>query len=164
MATTEHNGERYTVDSIVVYTYNGSGTRYGYKLLKQVWISEIGEYRWVANALKIVNNEIIKYVGDSLELISDKEIKDGYPQLWTKDPEYKKGDILVGTDKKSGSKMLFVYLAQDHVERLTPRSDMMMPDQFGYSTLSDYSTNFGPLTVHKTLGYALGNNKKFSDL
>lgn len=162
MATTEHKGN-YTVDNIVVYTYNSSGTRYGYKLLKQVWISEIGEYRWISNAIKIVNNEIVKYVGDSLELISDKEIKDGYPQLWTKDPEYKKGDILVGK-KRNGAKMLFVYLSKDHVERLTERDDMLANDGFGYSTLKDYETNFGPLTIHRTQGYILGNNKKFSDL
>jgi hypothetical protein len=162
MAFAEHKGT-YDLGNIVTYNYS-SGTSYGYRLVKYIWVNEIGDYTWIATPVKIRNNEVIEYTNGSFELVSDKTIKAEYPSKWTKDPEFKKGDILVGTDKKSGKKLIFVYLANDHVERLTPRPDMMMPDQFGYSTLSDYSTNFGPLTVHKTQGYSQGNHVKFSDL
>lgn len=163
MAFKKHEGN-FGTNSIVTYNYS-SGTSYGYRLEKYIWVDQIEDYRWIATPVKIRNNELIEYTNGSFELIDDKTIKAEYPSKWTKDPEYKKGDILVGTDKKSGSKMLFVYLSSQHVERLTPRSDMMMPDQFGYSTLNDYEGNFGPLTVHRTQGYHNGlNAQKFSEL
>ncbi|WAB09323.1 hypothetical protein SEA_STELLA_83 [Streptomyces phage Stella] len=164
MASTAHKGN-FGTDDIVVYGYS-SGTSYGYRLVKQIWISEIGDYRWISTPIKVRNNEVIEYTNGSFELVSDKTVRDEYPNRWTKDPEYTKGDILVGKSKNSSKKMLFVYLANDHVERLTPRDDYGFgeDDQFGYSTLTDYETNFGPLTIHRTTGYSQGNNAKFSAL
>lgn len=164
MATTEHKGNLYNND--VVGYKNSYGTFYGYRLLKLVYIDAIGDYRWLVQSTKVNNgsNEAVAY-GDAtqINIASEGDLKDSYPLKWSKDPEYKKGDILVGK-KKNGGKMLFVYLANDHVERLTERDDMLANDGFGYSTLSDYETNFGPLTIHRTQGYSQGNHVKFSDL
>lgn len=140
MATIEHKGS-YTNGSVVVYT--GYGTNYGYSLVKEVYIEAIGEYRWIAEPVKIVNNEAVKYTNGSLELLSGKYINDEYKSLWKKDPVHKKGDILLGKDN-----MVFVYISDSHVERLTPRKDMPSlgtNDRQGYSSLSDYEANFGPL-------------------
>jgi len=164
MAFTEHNGSFGKYD--VVVSPSSYGVSYGYKLVKQVFVDEVGEYRWIATPVKIRDNELIEYTSGSFELLKGSLVKNEYKSKWTKDPEFKKGDILVGKSKNSNKKMLFVFLAVDHVERLTPRDDygFGVDDQFGYSTLSDYETNFGPLTVHKTQGYAQGNHVKFSDL
>jgi hypothetical protein len=166
MATTEHKGSLNNGDIVV---YLGSfGTDYGYRLVKQVWLNAIGEYRWIAKGIKIAkgSNKVTEVSSDAtaFDIVSDKDLTDGYPHKWTKDPEFKKGDILVGKGKSSGKTMLFVFLSEDHVERLTPRDDMVMNDQFGYSTLSDYENNFGPLTIHRTQGYSQGNHLKFSAL
>lgn len=141
MATVEHKGSYITGD-VVVYT--GTGTLYGYSLVKQIYIEAINEYRWIAEPVKIVSNEVVKYTNDNLELISEKYINDEYKSKWTKEPQYKKGDILLGKDN-----MVFVYFSDSHVERLTPRKDMPnlgTNDRQGYSSLNDYRTNFGPLT------------------
>lgn len=141
MATVEHKGS-FTTGSVVVYS--GTGTLYGYSLVKEIYIEAIGDYRWIAEPVKIVSNEVVKYTNGNLELISEKYINDEYKSKWTKDPEYKKGDILLGKDN-----MVFVYISDSHVERLTPRKDMPnlgLNDRQGYSSLNDYRTNFGPLT------------------
>lgn len=167
MATTEHKGNLVQGDIVM---YKGSfGTSYGYELVKEIYLSATGDYHWIGRSVKLLDGENkpknISADATKLEILTEKDVTEGYPLKWTKDPEFKKGDILVGLDKKSNKKMLFVYLSDQHVERLTPRSDMMMPDQFGYSTLSDYAGNFGPLTVHTTQGYTTaGNNTRFSAL
>lgn len=141
MATVEHKGSHST-GSVVVYSDNE--TNYGYSLVKEIYVEAIGEYRWIAEPVKIVNNEPVKYTNGSLELLSEKCINDEYKFRWTKDPEYKKGDILLGKDN-----MVFVYISDSHVERLTPRKDMPSlgtNNRQGYSSLNDYKTNFGPLT------------------
>lgn len=155
MATIEHNGAA-GIGDVVVY---GDSIHYGHKLLKSIYIDVIGEYRYVTQPVKIRDNEIIKYTNGSLELISEKDVKDVYPLKWSKDPEYKKGDILFGKD---GDKdMIFVYISATHVERLTPRSDIWVTSKQGYSTLSDFQKNFGPLKLAQTTHPATG---KFSDL
>lgn len=168
MAITEHKGSGLYNGDIVVYS-GSFGTNYGYELLKSVWVTEAESYMWVVRGLKILDgqNKVTYLSSDktSLDLLTTKDVEDSYPLKWTKDPEFKKGDILIGKDTKANKTMLFVYLADDHVERLTPRSDMLGDDQFGYSTLSDYAGNFGPLKVHTTQGYTqAGNNTKFSAL
>ena len=163
MATTDHKGSC-IVDDIVGYAAY-SGTVYGYKLVKEVYLSETAKYHWIVQPGKVKDNKFVPKPGNEMTIVSKKEINDGYPLRWTPDAEFAKGDILVGKDKKSGTTMLFVFLTKQHVERLTPRSDMMTDGQFGYSTLSDYEGNFGPLKIHKTQGYtAVGNNSKFSAL
>lgn len=163
MATTDHNGS-YSVGTIVGYK-SYSGTVYGYKLVKEVYLSETGKYHWIVQPGKVQGNAFVLNSGSEMTIISEKEINDSYTQTWTADAEYAKGDILVGKDKKTGKVMLFVFLSKQHVERLTPRSDMIADTQFGYSTLTDYESNFGPLEIHKTKGYtAVGNNSKFSAL
>jgi hypothetical protein len=124
-----------------------------------VFIDEISEYRYVTEPVKIRDNEIIKYVNGSLELISEKDVKDEYPLKWSKDPEFKKGDILLGKD--GDRTMIFVYISDLHVERLTPRSDIWVSFEQGYSTLSDFTRHFGPLKVAETANPMTG---KFSDL
>lgn len=162
MATIDHKGNL-SVDDVVGYTSYG-GTVYGYKLVKEVYVSETSSYHWIVRNGKVKDNKFVS-VSTNLSIVSEKDIKDGYPLKWTPDAEYAKGDILVGKDKKSGTTMLFVFLSKQHVERLTHRSDMISDSQFGYSTLTDYEANFGPLTIHKTQGYtAVGNNSKFSAL
>lgn len=145
MATIEHKGILDN-DMVVVYSYD-SGTVYGYRLLKLVYVDHIGEYRWIAESIKIVNNEAVKIANGALDILSEADVKDAYPLKWTKDPQYKKGDILLGKDN-----MVFVYFSDSHVERLTPRKDMPnlgVNDRQGYSSLNDYRTNFGPLTKAK---------------
>lgn len=156
MATIEHKGAAGIGDVVV---YNSGGLYYGHKLLKSIYIDMIGEYRYVTQPVKIRDNEIIKYTNGSLELISEKDVKDDYPLKWSKDPEYKKGDILFGKD---GDKdMIFVYISATHVERLTPRSDIWSSSKQGYSTLSDFQRNFGPLKLAQTAHPTTG---RFSDL
>lgn len=146
MATIEHKGYA-MVGDIVVYDYGTTSPKYGHLLLKQVWVDAVDEYRWVTEPVKIRDNEVVKYLHGGLDLITHKTVKDEYPLKWTKDPEFKKGDILLGKD---GDKtMIFVYFSETHVERLTPRSDMWNSSQQGYSTLSDFTKNFGPLTKAK---------------
>lgn len=145
MATIEHKGIFDTSD-VVVYTY-GTGSVYGYRLLKLVYVDIIGEYRWICESIKIVDNEVVKIANGALDILSEADLKDAYPLKWTKDPKYKKGDILLGKDN-----MVFVYFTDSHVERLTPRKDMPnlgVNDRQGYSSLNDYETNFGPLTKAK---------------
>ena len=162
MATTDHKGN-YSVGTIVGYK-SYSGTVYGYKLVKEVFLSETAKYYWITQPGKVKDNKFVS-TNQDLTIQSEKEINDSYPLKWTADPEYAKGDILVGKEKKSGKTMLFVFLSKQHVERLTPRGDMVVDGQFGYSTLSDYESNFGPLKIHTTQGYtSAGNNSKFSSL
>lgn len=142
MATVEHNGS-FSIGDTLVYKYSG-GIYYGHKLLKSTYIGEIGEYRYITEFVKIRDGEVIKYVNGSLDLVTDDSLKKEYKLKWTKDPEYKKGDILLGKDN-----MVFVYISDSHVERLTPRKDFAehgLDDRQGYSSLNDYRTNFGPLT------------------
>lgn len=163
MTTIDHNGS-YSAGTVVGYE-SYSGTVYGYRLVKEVYVAETGGYHWIANNGKVTNNKFVS-TPDNLTILSEKEIKDGYPKKWKPDAEKKKGDILVGKDGEKT--MLFVYISDSHVERLTPRSDMGMSipgDEFGYSSLSDYEGNFGPLTVHELKGSGYHTTaKKFSDL
>lgn len=162
MATTDHKGS-YSVGTIVGYT-SYSGTVYGYKLLKEVYLSETAKYHWIAQPGKVKDNKFVP-TNQDLTIQSEKEINDGYPLRWTADPEFKKGDILIGKDKGSGKTLLFVYISDSHVERLTPRPDLYGSDQFGYSTLTDYAGNFGPLSVHQTQkAVGFDGKKKFSSL
>lgn len=157
MATIEHKGS-FNIGDTLVYSYSGD-IYYGHVLLKSVYIGEINEYRYITEPVKIRNGEVVKYMNGSLDLVAHDDLVKEYKLKWTKDPEYKKGDILLGKD---GDKdMIFVYVSATHVERLTPRSDIWSPSKQGYSTLSDFEKNFGPLKLAQTAHPTTG---KFSDL
>jgi len=164
MTIKKHN-ENYSAGDVV--GYEGSYTKfYGYKLLQRVYVELLDNYVWLGQygTVRSGENEFTPDSGGkTITALPISDLRNDYHSTWTKDEEYKKGDILVGDDK--GKVMLFVYFSDSHVERLTPRSDLSSLDQFGYSTLSDYSSHFGPLKVHKTQklsGY--GEHKKFSEM
>lgn len=147
--------------------YGGSyAPFYGYKLLQKVYVEQVGAYVWLGQ-YGTVNKTDNKFApdngGKTITVLTSGDLKGDYHSVWTPDTEYKKGDILIG--KENGKNMLFVYLSESHVERLTPRNDFGL-DGFGYSSLSDYQTNFGPLTIHTVQGtWGTGMNaKKFSAL
>lgn len=166
MTIKKHN-ENYSAGDVV--GYGGSYAKfYWYKLLQQVYVELLDNYVWLGQygTVRSGENEFTPdNGGKTISALPISNLRNDYHSTWTKDEEYKKGDILVGHDK--GKVMLFVYFYDQHVERLTPRSDLSLSsaDQFGHSTLSDYSRNFGPLKVHKTQKLGLsGLNKKFSEM
>lgn len=145
MATIEHKGA-FAVSDILVYIY-GSGSIYGYRILKKVHLDVVNGPQWIVENVKVVDNEVVKVASGTLDILSESDLTMNYPLKWTQDPKYKKGDILLGKNN-----MVFVYFTDSHVERLTPRSDMTylgIDDRQGYSSLNDYETNFGPLSKAK---------------
>lgn len=146
MATVEHKGS-FTAGAVVVYT--GYGTNYGYSLVKEIYIDAIGEYRWIAEPVKIVGNEVVKYTNVHLELISDKYINDECKSRWTKDPEYKKGDILIG-ESSDGTRVVLLYISETRIERLTPLGKDAHDGFTGYGTLAFYRNKLKDVRVLKT--------------
>ena len=162
MAVKPHNGVFKTGDTVV---YQGTLRRaYGYKLLKEIYISEIDGYRFVAQGGETDDDGTWNAYRGDFGLLSSESIKESYKSMWTEGEAFQKGDILVGKDKSTDKTMLFVYIEDGHIERLTPRSDMGAAQEFGYSTLADYAGSFGPLKVHTTEGYVGNGVKKFSEL
>lgn len=163
MSIAKHNELVETGD---IVGYGGSWqTFYGYKLLKKVYVEQLDAYVWLGQYGTVGNDNKFKADngGKTIQVISSGDLKNDYHSAWTPDVKYEKGDILVGND---GTRvMLFVYISDSHVERLTARSDMGSYDKHGYSTLEDYKTNFGPLEIHTVQGYpSSSNGKRFSAL
>lgn len=159
MTVKKHAGN-FTNGTIVGYTSYSGTQLYAYKLVQEVWVSAIGEYRWIAQYGKVTLSEN-KFVpdndGKTFYVFTDQEIKDGYPEVWTKDPEYKKGDILEAKSP-GGKRVVLLYISNSQVERLTP-TDGGLGDK-GWGSLAHYQ---GELTDFKVLKTSLGETR-FSDI
>lgn len=116
MATTTNNG--WSNGDILAYKGYG-GQLYALKVLKEVYVDEVGEYRWIYIVGRITNN---KFVGDtsSMNLTSYKILKEDYGLIWTPDKELSpvKGDILIGKNLEGKPVVLF-FESEDRVFRLT---------------------------------------------
>lgn len=160
MSIAKHNGV-YSVGDIIGYSGSYATKFCGYKLVKKVWVDQIAEWVYIGQYGHVEVNKFAA-VGADFSTLTNVEIDHAFAEIWTPGTEYKKGDILVG--KEGEQRMLFAFFSDEHVERLTPRKDVGMYG-FGYSTLDDYSRNFGPLTVHTVQGYYGNlNGKKFSEV
>jgi len=155
MAVKKHAGS-FAEGTIVGYASYSGKELYAYKLVQEVWVGAVGEYRWIAQYGKVLLSEN-KFVPDSegktFYVFTDKEIKDGYPEVWTKDPEYTKGDLLEAKSA-AGKRVVLLYISNSHVERLTP-TDGGLGDK-GWGSLAHYK---GELTDFKILKTSLGENR-----
>jgi hypothetical protein len=160
MTVKKHNGS-YTNGTVVGYTSYSGKELYSYKLVKEVYVEATGDYRWIAQYGKVKLSEN-KFVpdndGQTFYVFSDKEIKDGYPEVWTKDPEFVKGDILEGKTS-SGKRVVLLYVSNQHVERLTPLDEQYSGEK-GWGSLAHYQ---GELTDIKALTTSL-TSARFSAL
>lgn len=115
MATTINNG--WFSGDILAYKGYG-GELYAVKVLKEVYVDEVGEYRWIYIVGRITNN---KFVGDtsSMSLTTYKTLKDDYNLIWTPDKELSpvKGDILIGKNLE-GKPVILFFESEDRVFRL----------------------------------------------
>jgi len=157
MASVKHGGSFYRND---VVGYNGgSGRFYGYKLLKRVYVEEIDAHRWIA-AYGSAAPEADFVIGSesSVALLTPSNIRSEYQYKWSKDSDYKKGDILSGTGD-DGTRVVLLYLSDAEVQRLTP--DGPYSGDQGYGGLAHYQVMLKDLVVLKTRG--LGS-KRFSEI
>lgn len=160
MTVKKHNG-KFVTNSIVGYTtYSGAFFR-GHRLVKEVYVPEIGEYRWFAQDGKIDLSEN-KFVPDNatdLRVVTDKEINDGYPEIWTPEEEFKKGDILVGTDPE-GTRVLLYFESENCVHRLTKY--LGSARDVSWAGLALYRDQLKDLKVLTTAGTV--GSKRFSEI
>ena len=147
MATIKHDGN-FGVGDTIVYEYSSS-TLYGQKLLKYVFVDEIGEYRYITEPVKIRDNEVIQYLHGALEIHDPEQMPKDLPLRWTKDPEFKKGDILVGTHKSTGVRVVLYYVSSSHVERLSGTGESLVGDT-GWASLAHYQGELKDIKVHTT--------------
>lgn len=147
MATEEHNGSL-SNNSIVGYV-NLSGTFYGYKLLKYVYVSAADVYVWLGQYGHVSSGVWTPNEGDALEVLTDENIKDGYEMSWKPDPEYKKGDILIG-ESSDGTRVVLLYISETRIERLTPLGKDAHDGFTGYGTLAFYRSKLKDVRVLKT--------------
>lgn len=87
-----------------ILVYNEVNPAGGIKVLKQVWVDEVEDYRYVVQYGSVKTGE---WVGDKLStggpeiaLYSGKEVSNGYGHKWTPDPklDIKPGDVLMDQD------------------------------------------------------------------
>lgn len=98
----DHNGN-YSVGSIVGYV--SRETLYGAKIVHEIYVTEIGEYRYVMQGGYVArgSNKFEPYSdGEDLCLVSAKGIKESYGKVWTPEVEVglKDGDILQASNFK----------------------------------------------------------------
>ncbi len=123
MTLKAHNGSWY-VDAVLVYKSYSSEVFNGVKVLKETWIEEIREYRFIVQHGQVKNNEWVPVNGGkTLSLATDKDLNSSYDQKWTKDTLAPvKGDILEGTDSY-GKRVLVLFEDNGMCHRLTKMND-----------------------------------------
>lgn len=158
MATKANNGNFYLDDVLVYDSY--SATKYGVKVLKQVWIDEANEYRWILQKGKVKDNAFIPDLdGKSLSMETVSAVKNSYDLTWTKDVMSPlKGDILTGTDD-DGTKIFLVFERSDRVHRLN--KCLWSTQEQGHGSLEFYQKKLKGLKILKTSN---GSYTSFSQL
>jgi hypothetical protein len=156
MTASKHNGLFGHGD---IVGYQGSSRFYGYKLLKQVYIEQIAEYRWIAQPGSSKEPETFDVNGpESITLLSASVINSDYSSKWVPGNKYEKGDILTGTTE-DGKLVVLFYVSDAEVQRLTV-SGAYSGDQ-GYASLEHYRSELKDLKMLKTRGIT---NKRFSEV
>ncbi len=151
MGTKAHNGVVAIGDVLV---YEAFGTKYGHRILQSLYVSEVNETLFIAQAGKIAKgeNSFEEFSGGKdLSLLSMKELKWTYPNKWVKDSDYKDGDVLVSKDGGSVFIVRGSYDNQPRLQRITPGAYVGQ----GYDRLSFYEDKYGPLVMLKTYGTAI---------
>ena len=123
MATKSHGGNWDVLDVLVYRSYSGTIFN-GVKVLKSVWLEEVGEYRYIVQNGEIKDDAWTPSSdGKSLSLLRSKDLNDGYDLKWTKDTRTPvKGDVLVGNDR-NGKEVVLLFEEDHLVHRLTPMND-----------------------------------------
>lgn len=155
MATKANTGF-YNGDVLVYKSY--SGTLYGVKALKEVYIDAINEYRWMYQGGRIEDNKFIG--GKDVSISTSKDLKDGYDLIWTPDKRIvdpKKGDILVGLDG-DGKRVVLFYENETSVHRVTEASWGTLPQSS--APLSFYEKKMTGLKILTENNYG----RKFSEV
>lgn len=155
MAVKKHAGS-FAEGAIVGYTSYHGKEMYAYKLVQQVWIEAVGLCRWIAQSGKVLlpeNKFVPDSDGEAFYVFTDQEIKDGYPEIWTKDPEYAKGDLLEAKSA-AGKRVVLLYISNSYIERLTPLDDGLADR--GWGSLAHYG---GELTDFKILKTSIGDDR-----
>lgn len=86
-----------------IVVYESYGSTYGVKVLKKVYVEEVGDYRLVVQPGMIKNGTWKGDVSGSkkeavLYLYTFKDVRDGYSHKWTPGETCKPGDILKDQD------------------------------------------------------------------
>lgn len=120
MATTKNDG--WYEGSIIVYK-SFSGTLYGVKVLKEIYVDEINQFRWIYQSGRIVDNKFVGDGGDAISISTSDDLKSSYDLVWTPDKELSpsKGDILTGKNGE-GDIVVLYFESTDMVHRLNPLS------------------------------------------
>lgn len=82
-----------------IVIYESYGSNYGVKVLKKVWVDEVGDYRVIVQPGRISAD---KWVGDTsgsgkepvVYMYSYKDIRESYDHKWTPGMDVTKGDVL----------------------------------------------------------------------
>lgn len=145
MAAKKHNND---VTSGDIVGYSGSyGTRfYGYKLVKEVWVTAVSDYVWLAQYGTVDSENKFKANndGENIQVLTADTIKTDYTEVWTPNPEFTKGDILVGTHESSGTRVVLHYVSDTHVERLTPYDGL---GDTGWGSMAHYRGRLENITI-----------------
>lgn len=143
-----------------VYGYESFGTVYGVKVLQRTFIDALSDYRFIVQQGKALSGEDFVPYGDgkNLSAMSQKDIKDEYGKLYTKDETFVKGDLIEAT-AGDGTRMLFVFETKDVVHRLTKGGSFYSVQS--WASLKTYQAEFPDMKVMTTQTYS---KRKFSQL
>jgi len=151
----QDNNGIFGVGTIVGYTAFESF--YGAKILSEIYISEISQYRYLlqmGDVQKGKNDFSANIGGRDLALMSGKEIKDTYPKKWTKGPDLKDGDVLAS----SGFKHIFVVRGRTSSDRV--RLHRVSGGQGLFDSYDNYVNRYGTLVQVKPM---FDGQNRFSD-
>ena len=157
MATKANTGF-YNGDVIVTKGYSGS--LYGAKVLKEIYVDEISEYRWIYQSGDIVDNKFRPSSGGNISITTSKELSEAFSLIWTPDPELspRKGDILTGK-YVSGNTVVLYFEDNDTVYRLNELDQGGSPQS--NASLAFYKRKLTDLKVMTTNSFS---DRRFSDL
>lgn len=140
MAVKAHDGN-FGIDSIV--GYESYGTFYGVKILEEVYITELNEYRYIVQHGKAREGSDFEPYDGELELLTRKYTNETYPNKYVKVSPLKDGDVLVDASMKQ------VFVVKGKNLAGTPRLHRILGGAYAWGNRKDYEDQYGKLTVVK---------------
>lgn len=139
-----------------VYGYESFGTFFGVKVLQEVYLSELSEYRYILQSGKaLAGEDFVPYDGGKdLSILSLTALKDSYGKQFKKDNVIKQGDVL----KDSTGKHLFL-VKGTYIEGKPKLYRISAGYDGAFGTLKYYELEYGTLVQVKD-----DADKRFSEV